>query len=76
MRLYRVPVATGAAEAVISDRARVGAFVVARSGAIAYTFPGSRDLAQLYVREATAPAPARKGVPRVAGPEASARPGN
>ncbi len=41
VRLYRQPVAGGKPELVIGDRGSVGAFSVAKSGAIAYTFAES-----------------------------------
>jgi dipeptidyl aminopeptidase/acylaminoacyl peptidase len=50
VRLYRHPVAGGKPDLVIGDRGSVGAFSVAKSGAIAYTFAGPRDMAEVYLR--------------------------
>jgi len=47
--LYRVPTDGGAGGPVISRRGRVGAFSIARDGAIAHAFHGESDVAQLYV---------------------------
>ena len=63
VRLHRVPLATGKAETVISDPGSVGGYAVAKNGSIVYTFTGLSDLAQLFIRETNAPAPARKGIP-------------
>ncbi len=56
VRLYRFPAAGGAPAAVIQERGRVDHWSVARNGAIAYTYAGPSDLAQLYVRSANGPA--------------------
>ena len=50
VRLYRQPLAGGKPELVINDRGSVGAYSVAKSGAIAYTFSSPRDTAELYLR--------------------------
>ena len=50
MRLYRQPLSGGKPELVIGDRGSVGAFSVAKSGAIAYTFSSPRDTAEVYLR--------------------------
>jgi dipeptidyl aminopeptidase/acylaminoacyl peptidase len=49
VRLVRLPVA-GAPQTVVAEDGRVGDFSVARGGAIAYTFTGRTDLAELYLR--------------------------
>jgi dipeptidyl aminopeptidase/acylaminoacyl peptidase len=56
VKLFRIPTAGGAAEAVVSERGRVTSFALGPRGALAYTFTSDRDLAQLYVRDANAPA--------------------
>jgi dipeptidyl aminopeptidase/acylaminoacyl peptidase len=48
VRLYRAPANGGKPEVIVDDRGTVGAFSTAK-GAIAYTFAGPNDLAQLYV---------------------------
>ena len=63
VRLHRVSLATGKAETVISEPGSVGGYAVGKDGSIVYTFAGLSDLAQVFIREANAPAPARKGVP-------------
>src|SRR5262249_21985181 len=50
IRLYRLPASGGQAEVVIADRGTVGAWSVAKNGAIAYSFSGPTDLAELYVK--------------------------
>jgi dipeptidyl aminopeptidase/acylaminoacyl peptidase len=50
VRLYRLPVAGGAGEAVVTDRGTVGAFSVAKDGGIAYAFTSASDLSQLHLR--------------------------
>jgi len=54
VRLYRQPVSGGKPELVVGERGSVGAFSVARSGAIAYTFSGPRDMAELYLKNGAA----------------------
>jgi dipeptidyl aminopeptidase/acylaminoacyl peptidase len=49
LRLYRMPAAGGAAEAVLSEPGRIEAFS-ASGRALAYAYSGPADLAQLYVR--------------------------
>jgi len=56
VRLYRLPAAGGAAEAMVSERGTVGAFSIGKGGAIAYIFSGPGDLAQLYLKRGSAPA--------------------
>jgi dipeptidyl aminopeptidase/acylaminoacyl peptidase len=51
VRLYRIPVAGGKPEAVVADAGRVGAYSVARSGAIAYAFGGASDASQALLRD-------------------------
>ena len=63
VRLHRVSLSTGKAETVVSEPGSVGGYAVGTDGSIAYTFASPSDLAQLFIREANAPAPARKGVP-------------
>jgi dipeptidyl aminopeptidase/acylaminoacyl peptidase len=50
VRLYRLPVEGGAAEAVVAERGGVGAFSVAPDGRVAYAFSSAGDLAQMYVK--------------------------
>ena len=57
VRLYRLPLA-GEPEVVVGDEGRVGDYSVGRDGAVAYSFSGRSDLAQLY-RRAAAGAPRR-----------------
>ena len=45
-----VPAGGASAEMVVSGRGSVGAFSVAKSGALAYAFASPRDMAELYVR--------------------------
>ena len=62
-RLHRVDVANGKPETVISDPGTVGAYSIAKNGALAYLFTSPTDLAQLYFRDMNPPAPMRKGLP-------------
>ena len=74
VRLHRVALKTGQAETVISDPGSVGGYSIAANGSIAYAFASPSDLAQLFIRETSAPAPARKGTAagaRVMGPGAA-----
>jgi len=57
VRLYRLPLA-GKPEVVVGDEGRVGDYSVGRDGAVAYSFSGRSDLAQLY-RRVAAGAPRR-----------------
>ncbi len=50
VRLYRQPIDGGKPELVINDRGSVGAYSVSKNGAIAYTFSGTRDTSELYVK--------------------------
>jgi dipeptidyl aminopeptidase/acylaminoacyl peptidase len=50
VRLYRQPIDGGKPELVINDRGSVGAYSVSKNGAIAYTFSGTRDMSELYVK--------------------------
>jgi dipeptidyl aminopeptidase/acylaminoacyl peptidase len=52
--LYRLPVSGGAPAAIVREAGRVGAYSVARSGALAYVYASPSDTAQLYLREGTA----------------------
>jgi dipeptidyl aminopeptidase/acylaminoacyl peptidase len=52
VRLYRVPVAGGKPEAVVSERGAVGSFSIAKN-TIAYTLATPTDQAELYVRVGT-----------------------
>jgi len=54
VRLYRLPVAGGAPEAVISDRGTVGAWSVSRDNTVAYALASPSDLAQLYLKSPSA----------------------
>ena len=56
VRLYRLPIAGGAPEAVISDRGVVGAWSVAKGNKIAYTFSSPSDSSQLYLKTGNAAA--------------------
>ncbi len=49
VRLYRKTI-DGKAEAVIRETGTVAAYSVAKNGALAYAFLGTRDLAQLFLR--------------------------
>ena len=51
VRLYRLPVNGGPAEPVVAERGSVGAFSVAPDGAIAYSFHGPSDLAQVFLKK-------------------------
>jgi dipeptidyl aminopeptidase/acylaminoacyl peptidase len=51
--LYRVPVNAAAPQAVVKERGRVEAYALGRDGRVAYSYTGPRDLAQLYIREAS-----------------------
>ena len=54
--LVRLPISGGQPEHVVNEAGVVGAYSVARNGAIAYTFTSPRDGAQLYYKSgATAP---------------------
>ena len=50
VRLYRVPVAGGAPEAVVSERGSVGSWSLDANGSLAYSFAGPGDLSQVYFR--------------------------
>jgi dipeptidyl aminopeptidase/acylaminoacyl peptidase len=50
VHLYRQAVDGGKPEMLVNARGSVGAFSVAKSGAIAYGFASPRDMAELYVR--------------------------
>lgn len=50
VKLYRLPVAGGPPEAVVSERGQVGSWSVA-GGKVAYAFSSPRDLAQVYLIE-------------------------
>jgi len=54
VRLYRLPVAGGTPEVIISDRGSVGAWSVANDNSIAYSFASPADLAQLFVKTGNA----------------------
>jgi dipeptidyl aminopeptidase/acylaminoacyl peptidase len=51
--LYRVPVGTSSPEAVVKEPGRVESYALARTGRLVYTRSGPRDLAQLYLRDAS-----------------------
>ncbi|HSB10878.1 MAG TPA: S9 family peptidase [Blastocatellia bacterium] len=54
VRLYRLPVAGGQPDVVVSDRGSVGAWSVAKNNAVAYAFASPADLAQLYLKDGAA----------------------
>jgi len=54
--LYRVPATPAAPEPVVKEGGRVEAYALGHDGRLAYSHTGPRDLAQLYVRDASAPA--------------------
>lgn len=54
VRLYRMPIAGGQPEVVVNEGGSVGAWSVANNNAIAYSFASPADLAELYVKSATA----------------------
>lgn len=56
VRLYRLPVKGGQPEAVINDPGSVGAWSVSKDDSIAYAFANPTDLAELYVKNGSAPA--------------------
>jgi dipeptidyl aminopeptidase/acylaminoacyl peptidase len=68
VRLHRVSLATGKAETVVSEPGSVGGYSIAKNGSLAYILATPSDLPQLYLREASAAASARKGVPAGAKP--------
>jgi dipeptidyl aminopeptidase/acylaminoacyl peptidase len=47
--VYKQPVDGGKAEAVIRERGAVSGFSLSNTGAIAYSFTGPRDMAELYM---------------------------
>jgi dipeptidyl aminopeptidase/acylaminoacyl peptidase len=54
VHLYRQPLGSGTGEAkpelVISERGSVGAYSVSKTGALAYTFIGPRDMPELFLK--------------------------
>lgn len=56
VRLYRMPIAGGQPEVVVNDRGSAGAWSIANNNSIAYSFTSPADLAELYVKNATAQA--------------------
>ncbi len=54
VRLFRLPVAGGAPEAVVNEPGTVGGWSVSRDGSLAYSFASPTDLAQLYLKRANA----------------------
>ena len=56
VKLYRLPVAGGPAEAVVAERGRVTGYALGPRGSVAYTFASERDLAQLHWKEPASPA--------------------
>ena len=56
VKVYRIPTAGGAAEAVVSEGGRVTSFALGPREALAYAFPSDRDLVQVYLRDAGAAA--------------------
>ncbi len=54
--LYRMPLDGGTPERVVADRGSVGAISVSRNGSIAYTFAGTSDLPQLFLKTGQEPA--------------------
>jgi dipeptidyl aminopeptidase/acylaminoacyl peptidase len=50
VRLYRLPIAGGNPEAVISERGTVGSWAASRDNTVAYAFASPTDLAQLYLK--------------------------
>ncbi|MEP7271602.1 MAG: S9 family peptidase [Acidobacteriota bacterium] len=56
VKLYRLPIAGGAAQAVVAERGSVGQFDVA-GDRLAYSFATTRDLPQLYLGTGTARKP-------------------
>jgi dipeptidyl aminopeptidase/acylaminoacyl peptidase len=59
VKLYRLPVAGGPAEAVVSERGRVTGYALGPSGSVAFTFLSDRDLAQLHIKNPP-PSPSRR----------------
>jgi dipeptidyl aminopeptidase/acylaminoacyl peptidase len=53
VRLYRLPVESGAGQAVVADRGTVGQFDVGPSDRIAYTFASTKNQPQLYLLSGT-----------------------
>ena len=54
--LYRVPLSGAAPSAVVREEGRVGAYAMSADGRLAYAYSSPRDLAQLFVRDGSAPA--------------------
>jgi len=48
--LYRLPLAGGKPEVIVSDRGAVRSFSIAKNGALAYVFAGPQDQAELYLK--------------------------
>ncbi|MBL8176693.1 MAG: S9 family peptidase [Bryobacterales bacterium] len=53
-RLIRLPASGGVPDAVVKDRGTVGSFSVARNGRFAFAFTGTRDTAQLFLKDTNA----------------------
>jgi len=50
VRLYRIAVAGGKPELMVSDRGSVGSWALGEAGALAYSYSSPTDLAELYYR--------------------------
>jgi dipeptidyl aminopeptidase/acylaminoacyl peptidase len=50
VRLYRLPLAGGPPEAVISERGTMGSWSASKDNSLAYAFASSSDLPQLYLK--------------------------
>jgi dipeptidyl aminopeptidase/acylaminoacyl peptidase len=62
VRLHSVSLSSGKAETVIAEPGSVTSYAIAKNGSLVYTYASPADLAQLFIREMNAPAPAKKGV--------------
>ena len=56
VRLYRLPLAGGPPEPVISERGTVGSWSASKDNSLAYAFASSSDLPQLYLKRGSAEA--------------------
>ena len=62
-RLHCASLSSGKVDTVVSEPGTVGGYAITKNGSLLYTLATPSDLAQLYLREMNAPAPAKKGVP-------------
>ncbi|HEV2489237.1 MAG TPA: S9 family peptidase [Candidatus Acidoferrales bacterium] len=53
--LYRLSIEGGKPDAVVNDSGGVGSFSVSKSGAIAYSFTGARDMSELFLKAGESP---------------------